>query len=139
VLKRKAALNIFKVLRSGLDMEHEHHMVEGLDIESDARMIAFIRIFISNKDASSTKVIHRGIKEAIKHLIEEGYDVIRRTSDGYKDDSPGMDVIVENMASRTNAPSRVSIRSGNMDKFPNFDRIHDALIQHMTIKGFKRQ
>ena len=114
-------------------------MVEGLDIESDGRMIAFMRIFISNKDTSSTRIIHKGIKEAIKHLIEEGYDVIRRTSDGYKDDSPGMNVIVENMASRTNAPSRVSIRSGNMDKFPNFDRIHNVLIQHMTIKGFKRQ
>jgi hypothetical protein len=119
-------------------MEQEQHMVDGIDIESDGGKIAFIRVFVSNKDNSSTKVIHRGIKEAIKHFIDEGFDVIRRTSDDYKDDSPGMHVIVENMVSGTNEHSRVSIRSGNMDKFPNFDRIHDALIQHMTVKGFKR-
>jgi hypothetical protein len=119
-------------------MEQEQHMVDGIDIESDGRTVAFIRVFVSNKDYSSNKIIHRGIKEAIKHLIDEGFDVIRRTSDDYKDDSPGMNVIVENMALGTNEHSRVSIRSGNMDKYPNFDRIHGALIQHMTVKGFKR-
>jgi hypothetical protein len=119
-------------------MEHEHHMVDGIDIESDGKMIAFIRVFINNKDTSSTKAIHKGVKEAIKHLNEEGYDVIRRTSHDYKDDSPGMHVIVEYMGSSTNEHSRVSIRTGNMDKFPNFERIHNALIQHMIVKGFKR-
>ncbi len=47
-------------------------------------------------------------------------------------------MILENMASSTNEHSIVSIRSGNMDKFPNFDRTHNALIQHLTGKGFKQ-
>lgn len=113
-------------------------MVEGLDIESNGRKIAFIQVFVNHRDAFSIKVIHSGIKEAIKHLIEEGFDVIRRTGNDYKDDSSDMHVIVESMASDTNEHSRVSIRSGDMDKIPNFGRIHDALIQHMTVKGFKR-
>jgi hypothetical protein len=49
-----------------------------------------------------------------------------------------MHVILENMASSTNEHSIVSIRAGSMDKFPNFDTVHNALIQHMTAKGFKR-
>ena len=116
----------------------EQHIVDGLDIKSDGRTIAFIRISVSNKDNSSIKVIRGGIKEAIKHLIDEGFDVIRRRIDGYKDDIPGMHVIVENMASGKNEHSIVSIRSGTMNELPNFDRIYDALIKHMTLKGFKR-
>lgn len=92
-------------------MEQDQQMVDGIDIESDSRTVAFIRVFVSNKDYSSNKVIHKGIKEAITHLIEEGFDVIRRTSDNYEDDSPNMHVIVENMAWGTNEHTRVSIRS----------------------------
>ena len=110
----------------------------GLHIESDGRKIAFIRVFVSYKDNSSIKVIHCGIKEAIKHLIYEGFDVIRRTGDDYKDGGADMQVIVERMVSGTNEHLIVSIRSGSMDKFRNFDRINDALIQHMAVKGFKR-
>ena len=62
-------------------------------------------------------------------MIEEGFDVIRRTGNDYKDDSSDMHIIVESMASDTDEHSRVSIRTGDMHKIPNFDRIHDALIQ----------
>ena len=117
-------------------MDKELHIVDAVDIKSDGRTIGFIRVLVSDKNDSSNKVIHRGIKEAIKHLIDEGFDVIRRIDD-YKDDNPGMHVITENMASPTNERSRVSIQSGTMEKFPNFERIHDALIRHMIIKGFK--
>lgn len=57
---------------------------------------------------------------------------------GIYDVSPNMHVILENMASSTNEYSIVSIRSGDMDKFPNFDRTLNALIQRMTVKGFAR-
>jgi hypothetical protein len=118
-------------------MKQERHMVDGPDIESHGRVIAIILVFVSNKDNSSTKVIHSRSKEAIKHLLEEGFNVIQ-IARGIYDDSPGMHLILEKMASSTNEHSIVSIRSGNMDKFPNFDRTHNALIQHMTVKGFKR-
>jgi hypothetical protein len=70
-------------------------------------------------------------------LIDEGFDVIRRTCD-YRDDNPAMHVILENMVPPTNQHLLVSIQSGTLDKFPNFERIHNALIQHMIVKGFKR-
>ncbi len=57
-------------------MEQEQHIVDGLDIKSDGRTIAFIRVFVSNKDYSSNKVIRGGIKETIKILIDKGFDVI---------------------------------------------------------------
>lgn len=118
-------------------MEHEQHIVDGLDIKSDGRTIAFIRVLVRNNDKFSNKAIQSGIKETIKILIDKGFDVIRRTSDDYNDDSPGMHIIVENMASAKNEHTIVSIRSGTMDKFSIFDRIHDTLIQHMILKGFK--
>ena len=55
-----------------------------------------------------------------------------------KDDIPGMHIIVENLASGKNEHWIVSIQFGTMDKFSIFDRIHDALIQHMVLKGFRR-
>ncbi len=113
-------------------------MVDGLDIKSDGRTIAFIRVFVSNNDNFSNKAIQSGIKETIKILIDKGFDVIRRTSDDYKDDIPGMHIIVENLASGKNKHCIVSIRSGTVDKFSIFDRIHDALIHHMVLKGFRR-
>jgi hypothetical protein len=115
-------------------MEQEQHIVDGLDIKSDGRTIAFIRVLVRNNDKFSNKAIQSGIKETIKILIDKGFDVIRRTSDDY---SPGMHIIVENMASAKNEHTIVSIRSGTMDKFSIFDRIHDTLIQHMILKGFK--
>lgn len=81
--------------------------------------------------------LYSGSKEAIKHLLEKGFNVKQRAR-GIYDDSPGMHVILEKMASSTNEYSIVSIRSGNMDKFPNFDRTLNALIQRMTVKGFAR-
>jgi acylphosphatase len=66
-------------------MQEEHHFVDGVDIKSNGRTIAFIRAYVSNKNNSSIKVIHTGIKEAMKHFINEGFDVIRRTGDDYKD------------------------------------------------------
>ena len=119
-------------------MEQEQHLVDGLDIKSDGRTIAFIRIFLSNNDNSSTKAIQSGIKETIKILIDKGFDVIRRTSDDYMDDTSGMHLIVENMASGKNEHWIISIRSGTIDKFSIFDRIHDALIHHMVLKGFRQ-
>lgn len=118
-------------------MEQEQHIVDGIDIKSDGRTIAFIRVLVRNNDKFSNKAIQSGIKETIKILIDKGFDVIRRTSDDYNDDSPGMHIIVENMASAKNGHTIVSIRSGTMDKFSIFDRIHDTLIQHMILKGFK--
>lgn len=118
-------------------MEQEQHIVDGLDIKSDGRTIAFIRVLVRNNDKFSNKAIQSGIKETIKILIDKGFDVIRRTSDDY-DDSHGMHIIIENMASAKNEHTMVSIRSGTMDKFSIFDRIHDTLIQHMILKGFKR-
>jgi hypothetical protein len=47
---------------------------------------------LSVKDNSSTKVIHSGSKEAIKHLLEEGFNVKQRAR-GIYDDSPGVRVI----------------------------------------------
>ncbi len=70
-------------------MKQERHMVDGLDIESHGRMIAFIRVIVSNKGNSSTKVIHSRSKEAIKHLLEGGFNVIQ-IARGIYDDSPGM-------------------------------------------------
>ena len=118
-------------------MDEELHILDAIEIKSNGRTIGFIRVLVSDKNNSSNKAIHRGIKEAIKHLIDEGFDVIRRTCD-YRDDSPGMHVILENMVPPTNQHLLVSIQSGTMDMFPNFDRIHNALIQHMILKGFKR-
>jgi hypothetical protein len=118
-------------------MDEELHILDAIEIKSNGRTIGFIRVLVRDKNNSSNKAIHRGIKEAIKHLIDEGFDVIRRTGD-YRDDSPGMHVILENMVPRTNQHLLVSIQSGTMDMFPNFDRIHNALIQHMILKGFKR-
>ena len=118
-------------------MGEEYHIVDGVDIKSNGRTIGFIRVLVNNKrDSSDNSIIHRGIKEAIKHLIDEGFDVIRRTGDGYQEEA-SMHIIVENMVSPAKENSIVSVRSGIMDKFPNFERIHDALIQHMVLKGFK--
>ena len=117
-------------------MEQEQHVVDGVDIKSDGRTIAFIRVLVRNNDKFSNKAIQSGIKETIKILIDKGFDVIRRTSDDY--DDAGMHIIVENMASAKNEHNMVSIRSGTMDKFSIFDRIHDTLIQHMILKGFRR-
>lgn len=118
-------------------MDQERHILDGVDIKSNGRTIGFIRVLVSDKNDPSNKAIHGGIKEAIKHLIDEGFDVIRRIDD-YKDDSQSMHVILENMVPPTNEHLIVCIQSGTMDKLPNFDRIHNALIQHMTVKGFKR-
>ena len=116
-------------------MEEEHHIVNGVNIKSNGRTIAFIRVFVSNKDNSSIKVIHSGIKEAIKHLIDEGFDVIRRTGDDYKDEDEdlSMQVIVENMTS-PKKETTVSVQSGSLNISPIFNRILDALIQHMILK-----
>lgn len=91
-------------------MEQEQHIVDGLDIKSDGRTIAFIRVLVRNNDRFSNKAIQSGIKETIKILIDKGFDVIRRTSDDYNNDSPGMHIIVENMASAKNEHTIVSIR-----------------------------
>ena len=120
-------------------MEEEHHIVDGVYIRYNGRTIAFIRVFVSDKDNSSIKVIHRGIKEAIKHFIDEGFDVIRGTGDDYKGEDEGlnMNVIVENMISPAKGTT-VSIQSSTINELQIFNRIHDALIQHMVLKGFKR-
>ena len=118
-------------------MEQKQHIVDGLGVKSNGRTIAFIRAYVSNKDNSSIKVIHSGIKEAIKHFIDEGFDVIRGTSDGFEDKSPNLQLIVETLTSPAKE-TIVSIQSGYTNKVPNFDRIYDALIQHMVLKGFKR-
>jgi hypothetical protein len=108
-----------QVIKSRPSMEQEQHIVDGLDIKSDGRTIAFIRVLVRNNDKFSNKAIQSGIKETIKILIDKGFDVIRRTSDDY-DDSPGMYIIIENMASAKNEHIIVSIRSGTMDKFSIF-------------------
>src|SRR5690349_13730468 len=105
-------------------MDEELHILDAIEIKTNGRTTGFIRVLVSDKNDSSNKAIHRGIKEAIKHLIDEGFDVIRRTCDDYKDDSQGgMHVILENMVPPTNQHLLVSIQSGTLDMFPNFERI----------------
>src|SRR5690242_7939406 len=109
-------------------MDEELHILDAIEIKSNGRMIGFIRVLVSDKNDSSNEAIHRGIKEAIRHLIDEGFDVIRRTGHDYKDDSQGdMHLILENMIPPTNEHLIVSIQLGVMNMFPNFERIHNAL------------
>ena len=58
-------------------MEQKQHIVDGLGVKSDGTTIAFIRVVVCNEDDSFNNVIHGGIREAIKNLIDEGFDVIR--------------------------------------------------------------
>ena len=57
--------------------------------------------------------------------------------DGFEDKGPDLHVIVETLITPAKETT-VSIQSGNTNKVPNFNRIYDALIQHMILKGFKR-
>lgn len=115
-------------------MEQKQHIVDGLGVKTDDTTIAFIRIFVNNEESSFNNVIHGGIIEAIKNLIDEGFVVIRGTVDGFEDKDPNLRVIVEVPAKEIT----LSIQCGNMNKVPNFDRIYDALIQHLVLKGFKQ-